>query len=150
MTNNVRTKTETRGAVIETDPMTDGVVLDSAESFRLTHPGSVPAPRLAQAGPAYGVSHGDAVAFLRTLATESVDLVVTDPPRGGMTPELVDAIGASRATSLVYVSCDPPAMARDMARLAAAGFVVSSWRLLDLFPRTAHIEAVVVATRSAR
>ena len=79
MTNNVRTKTEIRGAVIETDPMTDGVVLDSAESFRLTHPGSVPAPRLAQAGPAYGVSHGDAVAFLRTLATESVDLVVTDP-----------------------------------------------------------------------
>ncbi len=93
------------------------------------------------------------VADLRTVpepATLDVDLVVTDPPRGGMTPELVDAIGASRAGSLVYVSCDPPAMARDMVQLATAGFVVSSWRLLDLFPRTAHIEAVVVATRSTR
>lgn len=75
-------------------------------------------------------------------------VVVTDPPRGGMSEPLVRDLAACRAAgTLVYVSCDPPALARDAARLAGQGWSPRSLRLLDMFPRTPHIEAVAVFER---
>ena len=80
-------------------------------------------------------------------ALGDADVVVTDPPRAGMSDALCDAICASRADTLVYVACHPQAMARDAVRLARGSFRPESGVLLDMFPRTSHVEAVVHFTR---
>lgn len=74
-------------------------------------------------------------------------VAVVDPPRGGMSAALVNGLIARNLKRIVYVSCDPPAMARDVALLTQAGWAPTSWHLLDMFPRTAHLEAVVVLDR---
>jgi 23S rRNA (uracil1939-C5)-methyltransferase len=59
----------------------------------------------------------------------------------------VAGIGALPARTLVYVSCDPATLARDVRRFVDAGFSLGDVRAFDLFPRTAHIETVVTLTR---
>ena len=73
-------------------------------------------------------------------------LVVLDPPRGGAAELLPDLVRL-QPTRIVYVSCDPPAMARDLARLQHAGFRLTALELLDLFPGTFHLEAVALLER---
>ncbi|HEV2290356.1 MAG TPA: TRAM domain-containing protein [Gemmatimonadales bacterium] len=70
-------------------------------------------------------------------------VVVTNPPRVGMEPAAVAAIAAARPRRIVYVSCDPATLARDVARLGG-GYRVRSVRAFDLFPQTAHVETVLV------
>jgi 23S rRNA (uracil1939-C5)-methyltransferase len=70
--------------------------------------------------------------------------VIVDPPRTGMSKEAADAIARSGARRIVYVSCDPPTMARDARRLLDAGYRLASLRGFDLFPNTPHVEAVGV------
>lgn len=76
------------------------------------------------------------------------DVVVVDPPRGGLsdvlTQYLVD-VGAMKGC--VYVSCDPPALARDVGRLVQGGFSVKALFVVDMFPRTSHLEVVAVLSR---
>ncbi len=74
-------------------------------------------------------------------------VILLDPPRGGVHATLLEALAATRATRLVYVSCDPAAMARDATRLATTAWRPTRWTLLDLFPRTPHIEALAVFDR---
>jgi 23S rRNA (uracil1939-C5)-methyltransferase len=71
------------------------------------------------------------------------DLVVTNPPRVGMAPKAVEVLAAVRPARLIYVSCDPATLARDVARLGA-GWRVASVKGFDLFPQTAHVETVLV------
>ena len=71
------------------------------------------------------------------------DLVITNPPRVGMAPKAVDVLAAIRPRHLIYVSCDPATLARDVVRLGAEWRVVSV-RGFDLFPQTAHVETVLV------
>lgn len=71
------------------------------------------------------------------------DLVITNPPRVGMAPKAVDVLAAIRPRHLIYVSCDPATLARDVVRLGA-GWRVVSVRGFDLFPQTAHVETVLV------
>lgn len=79
---------------------------------------------------------------------KDVTVIVTDPPRGGMTAALVDDLMTARkARTLVYVSCDPPAMARDVARLADQGWMPTDLTFVDMFPRTPHVEAVACLRR---
>jgi tRNA/tmRNA/rRNA uracil-C5-methylase (TrmA/RlmC/RlmD family) len=73
---------------------------------------------------------------------------VVDPPRGGLSRAIVAALSTSEIRRIIYVSCDPAAMARDAMLLAKAGFGVHSWTLFDTFPRTAHMEAVALFTRT--
>lgn len=95
------------------------------------------------------LAHGLPVEVEVSLPT--YDAIVVDPPRGGLAEPLIAPLCASAASRIVYVSCDPPALARDAARLAAAGgFAVARWWALDLFPRSAHIEAVAVLERDRR
>jgi tRNA/tmRNA/rRNA uracil-C5-methylase (TrmA/RlmC/RlmD family) len=77
----------------------------------------------------------------------AVESVVVDPPRAGLPAEVVAGIGALPARTLVYVSCDPATLARDVRRFVDAGFSLGDVRAFDLFPRTAHIETVVTLTR---
>jgi 23S rRNA (uracil1939-C5)-methyltransferase len=80
---------------------------------------------------------------------DAAELVVVDPPRGGLSAPLAASLSSLRsAHRLVYVSCDPPALARDAARLASGGWAPVSLELLDLFPRTPHVEAIAVFERS--
>jgi len=71
----------------------------------------------------------------------SADAVVLDPPRAGAAPAL-GALAALRAPRLVYVSCDPATLARDIRALAAHGYRLGRLELLDLFPQTYHVETV--------
>jgi 23S rRNA (uracil1939-C5)-methyltransferase len=71
------------------------------------------------------------------------DLVVTNPPRTGMDPGVTAEIAARQPRRLVYISCDPATLARDIARLGSR-FRLAEVRAFDLFPQTAHVETVSV------
>ncbi len=74
------------------------------------------------------------------------DLVVTNPPRTGMDAVVTAAIAAGRPRRVVYISCDPATLARDIVRLGP-GFRLTEARAFDLFPQTAHVETVAVLDR---
>jgi tRNA/tmRNA/rRNA uracil-C5-methylase (TrmA/RlmC/RlmD family) len=75
------------------------------------------------------------------------DVVVLDPPRVGAGRAVVTAIAALRPERVVYVACDPAALARDVALLGEAGYALRSVEGYDLFPMTHHLEAVAVLER---
>ena len=77
------------------------------------------------------------------LETEGFDVVVLDPPRGG-DPGVAKALKRLRPERIVYVSCDPPTMARDINLLAGCGYTSFRAAFIDMFPQTYHIEGVVV------
>ena len=70
------------------------------------------------------------------------DLMVVDPPRSGLGEKVVKAIAKLAPPQLVYVSCDPATLARDLAGLLRAGYRVEQAHLLDLFPQTYHLESI--------
>lgn len=72
--------------------------------------------------------------------------VVLDPPRSGAGREVVDGIAALRPRQLVYVACDPVALARDVGLLRERGYELAEVTALDLFPNTHHLEAVARLT----
>lgn len=74
-------------------------------------------------------------------------LVVTNPPRVGMAPAVSAALRRSGAARIVYISCDPATLARDLGRLAPE-FRLSSLEIFDQFPQTAHLESVAVLERT--
>ena len=77
------------------------------------------------------------------------DVIVLDPPREGCAPTVLDAIAAHGIPRIVYVSCDPSTLARDVKRLAAKGYRLAEAQPLDMFPQTFHIETVAVLERAA-
>jgi 23S rRNA (uracil1939-C5)-methyltransferase len=82
--------------------------------------------------------------FLRAHATGQMpDLIVVDPPRTGLGAEITALLGAVAAPTLVYVSCDPATLARDLRALIGSGYRIESVTLADLFPQTFHLETVV-------
>ncbi|MDP9832309.1 MULTISPECIES: class I SAM-dependent RNA methyltransferase [Trueperella] len=78
----------------------------------------------------------------RTVREVSADVVVADPPRAGLGRKTAGALAKSPAR-IVLVSCDPAAMARDVAELVAGGRTVESMAAFDIFPHTHHVETVV-------
>lgn len=70
------------------------------------------------------------------------DLVVVDPPRAGLQPEARDQVEAVDAPRVVYVSCNPEALARDLDDLVERGYGVEAIQPIDMFPQTYHIECV--------
>lgn len=86
--------------------------------------------------------------FLRSTRIPQLDVIVLDPPRTGATTEALDGLIAWRAPRVVYVSCDPPTLARDGARLVRAGYELARIDAFDLFPNTPHVETVAVFTSS--
>lgn len=75
------------------------------------------------------------------------DLVLLDPPRQGCSRSVLDLLTSTRTSRLVYVSCDPSTLARDMGVLVRSGFRCVSCRPIDLFPQTFHLETVAVLER---
>jgi 23S rRNA (uracil1939-C5)-methyltransferase len=72
------------------------------------------------------------------------ETIIVDPPRSGISQEGMEGIPRLGAARIVYVSCDPPTMARDARRLLDGGYRLSSLKGYDLFPNTAHVEVVGV------
>lgn len=98
--------------------------------------------------PQVALHAGDVAGVLtRDLGRPPVDAVVLDPPRVGAGRQVVDAVTALAPRTVVYVACDPAALARDLGYLTAAGYTVADLRGYDLFPMTHHVEAVAVLTR---
>ena len=76
------------------------------------------------------------------------DLIVVDPPRTGLGAEICSLLSEIAAPALVYVSCDPATLARDLRALIASGYQIQSITLADLFPQTFHLETVVQMRRA--
>jgi 23S rRNA (uracil1939-C5)-methyltransferase len=76
------------------------------------------------------------------------DLIVVDPPRTGLGPEITALLAEVAVPALVYVSCDPATLARDLRALIGSGYVIQSITLTDLFPQTFHLETVVQLRRA--
>ncbi|MCB0906819.1 MAG: class I SAM-dependent RNA methyltransferase [Nocardioidaceae bacterium] len=77
-----------------------------------------------------------------------VDAVVLDPPRQGARREVVEPIMALRPRAVVYVACDPAALARDVALFAEGGYRLAALRAFDLFPMTHHVECVALLAKA--
>lgn len=78
------------------------------------------------------------------------DVAVVDPPRGGMEPEALRLLAAAVEARIIYVSCNPVTLGRDVRRLANAGWHLVECRPLDMFPQTYHIETVSLFQRQER
>ncbi len=75
------------------------------------------------------------------------DFVLLDPPRTGAGPEVVEALAASGAAEIRYVSCDPATLARDLRGFLPRGYTLEGLTILDLFPQTLHIEVIASLKR---
>lgn len=85
----------------------------------------------------------DTAAFLTRAALDRArpDLVVMDPPRAGLGPEVCALLARIAPPEMVYISCDPTTLARDLAQLPS--YRIAQLHLVDLFPQTFHLETVV-------
>jgi tRNA/tmRNA/rRNA uracil-C5-methylase (TrmA/RlmC/RlmD family) len=88
-----------------------------------------------------------AVERLRTEREESPDVVVLDPPRRGATRQVVDLIASHSPERVIYVACDPAALARDVAAFGERGYRLTRLRAFDAFPMTHHVECVGLLAR---
>jgi 23S rRNA (uracil1939-C5)-methyltransferase len=73
--------------------------------------------------------------------------VIVDPPRTGLSKAVLAAIAGAALARVIYVSCDPPTLARDSRGLLDSGYRLRSIRAFDLFPNTPHVEAIAVFDR---
>jgi 23S rRNA (uracil1939-C5)-methyltransferase len=90
---------------------------------------------------------GEARAVLREWAEPwTPEVVVVDPPRAGLHARVVARVAAMRPARLVYVSCNPATLARDLQGFAAEGYALERVRPFDLFPHTPHVEVVARLT----
>lgn len=97
---------------------------------------------------AHGLANAGAVPqtafdFLRRFAQAEPDLVVLDPPRGGVGVKELKLLAELRPKTILYVSCSPPTLARDLEYLVKRSYRVNSIELFDFFPQTFHLESLV-------
>ena len=92
---------------------------------------------------------GDAGDIAAKLAADGLrpDVITVDPPRKGLAADVVDSIVQMNPERVVYVSCDPATLARDVKRFEEQGYCARTALAVDLFPRTSHVESVVLLTR---
>lgn len=89
-----------------------------------------------------GVLAGRVEDKLFQLEPDEVDSLIVDPPRAGCTPPVLAEVARLHPQRLVYVSCDPATLGRDLARLQRHGYRVEAQALVDMFPQTYHVETV--------
>lgn len=81
--------------------------------------------------------------FLSALSGEIPDVVVLDPPRKGSTRELIDVVSDMNVNRVVYISCSPDTLARDLAYFREKGYIIGEVQPVDMFPRSGHVESLV-------
>ena len=92
---------------------------------------------------------GDASRFITDMAAagEKVDVIMMDPPRAGSTEEFLTAVCKMAPPTVVYVSCNPETLARDLKFLTNKGYIAQKIQPVDMFPYTEHVETVVLMSR---
>ncbi len=100
-------------------------------------------------GTSHRVIEAATLDFLQKHKSSSTppDLVVVDPPRAGLGPGITSALAAIGPAEIVYVSCDPATLSRDLSALVQSGYDLRTITMVDLFPQTFHLESVSVLTR---
>ncbi len=95
---------------------------------------------------------GDIEEVLRNMARggDTVDVILLDPPRTGLSPEALAAVCDLQSSDIIYVSCNPATQARDVRMLLAHGFCLKSLQPLDMFSQTEHVEIVAWLTADRR
>ena len=88
----------------------------------------------------------DATEFMMQMAAsgDTVDVVLMDPPRAGSTEAFIKAVSAVKAKSVIYVSCGPDTLARDLGVFKKMGYQAEGAWPVDMFPQTGHVETVVL------
>jgi len=89
----------------------------------------------------------DVLKFLRSQSAGSFDTFVLDPPRSGAANKVVEQLIRLQPRNLIYVACDPVALARDLKTLGEAGYHLKAIKAFDIFPHTHHFETVVALSR---
>lgn len=94
----------------------------------------------------------DAGEFMQALAEngESADVVFMDPPRSGSSRKFIESLAAMGPKRVVYISCNPETLARDLMLLTQKGYEVKKIQPVDMFPHTNHIECVVELCRTTK
>ena len=92
---------------------------------------------------------GDAADIAARLETEGLrpDVISVDPPRKGLAPEVIASIADMAPQRVVYVSCDPATLGRDIKRFAEYGYRATRATAVDMFPGTRHVETVVLLSK---
>ncbi len=75
---------------------------------------------------------------------ETPEIVIVDPPRAGLDSRVINTILKAKPAALIYVSCDPTTLARDLRKFIDSGYQIKDIRLLDMFPHTFHIESLTL------
>lgn len=92
------------------------------------------------------VLKADIKSLIRSGKLEEPDVIIVDPPRKGMDPGVINRINAIAPEAVVYVSCDPATLARDL-KLFAQSYRIGKVTPVDLFPHTPHVETVVLLSK---
>ena len=82
------------------------------------------------------------------IKKEKIDAVTVDPPRVGLDKEVVKTIADAGIEKIVYISCNPQTLARDIKRFMDRGYKLEKMKAVDMFPQTMHVETVVLMTRN--
>jgi 23S rRNA (uracil1939-C5)-methyltransferase len=100
-------------------------------------------------GPGKRAVEATTAVFLRSAVVqrERPELIVMDPPRAGVGAEVCALLARVSSPEIVYVSCDPVTLARDLKTLVTAGYNIAELHMVDMFPQTFHLETVVVLRR---
>ena len=94
----------------------------------------------------YASDASDAQAILKKESLQA-DAVIVDPPRKGLSPAVIDYLGKLSPSRIVYISCDPDTLARDIVRFRAVGYDTDFVQPVDLFSRTGHCECVTLLSQ---
>ncbi len=97
--------------------------------------------------PALSLRLGDAEVVLKEL-DEDVDVVILDPPRSGCHKDVITWVNEHVKKQLIYISCDPATLARDLRQLVAKGWKIKTIQPIDMFPHTHHVETLVNLSKS--
>jgi 23S rRNA (uracil1939-C5)-methyltransferase len=100
-------------------------------------------------GPGKRAVEATTVEFLRSAVVQRdrPELIVMDPPRAGVGAEVCALLARIAAPEIVYVSCDPVTLARDLKALIATGYKLVDLHIVDMFPQTFHLETVAILRR---
>ena len=96
--------------------------------------------------------HGDAAQKIEEIATTlpPIDRIVLNPPRTGLSPEAFSSVIGVNAPQLIYISCSPRTLARDLDRFSDAGYAVGRVQPFDMFPQTDQIETLVLIEKGGK
>jgi 23S rRNA (uracil1939-C5)-methyltransferase len=100
-------------------------------------------------GPGKHTVAATTVEFLRSAVVQRArpELIVMDPPRAGVGAEVCTLLARVAAAEIVYVSCDPVTLARDLKSLVEAGYKIAELYMVDMFPQTFHLETITLLRR---